>query len=101
MIGFVPWMIISIAVILVVAAWGYTRGTLGRVVPPDLERLPEAERAFAECMEERGVRPPRLAIYRDPDGDGLVIVGPDELDDRTRAVLGDCDGLLAPRFARD
>ncbi len=100
MIDFVPWMILSTVVILIVAAWGYARGTLGPSLPADLERLPEAEAAFAECLAERGVAmPPRLAIYRDPEGEGLVIIGPDELDDRTRAALTDCDRQLAARFS--
>ncbi len=100
MIDFVPWMILSTVVILVVAAWGAVRG--GLLQPgfrAGMERLPEAERAFAECFAEHGLPAPALQVYRDPEGEGLVIVGPDDLSERAQAVLADCDRRLAPRFA--
>ncbi len=102
MIDFVPWMILSTVVILVVAAWGAVRG--GLLEPgfrTGMERLPDAERAFADCFAEHGLPAPALRVYRDPGADGLVIVGPDELDERAQAVLADCDRLLAPRFAAE
>lgn len=92
-------MILSTVVVLIVAAWGAVRG--GLLEPGfrhDMERLPAAERAFADCFAEHGLPEPALKIYRDPDGDGLLIVGPDDLDERSRAVLADCDRRVAPRF---
>ncbi len=100
MIDFLPWMILSTVVILAVAGWGAVRG--GVLQPgfrTGMERVPEAERAFADCFAEHGLAPPRLEIYREPGGEGLVIVGPDDLDERSQAVLADCDRRLASGFA--
>ncbi len=100
MIDFVPWMILSTVVIVIVAAWGAVRGGVLRPgFRHDMERLPDAERAFADCFAARGLPVPRLEVYRDPDGEGLLIVGPDQLDARAQAALAECDRELAPLFS--
>ena len=91
---FIPFMILTAVVVVAVAGWGYLRS--GAAAPPR-ERVPEAERAFAECLRARGVEPPELAVYRDPAG-GLVIVGPHDLDAATRRALSECDEEIAARF---
>ncbi len=92
-------MLIVVVVVVAVAAWSARRGgPLFQALDPDLERLPAAEAAYRACMEERGVQPPDLGIFRDPEG-GLVIFGPDRLDRATQAALAECDRLLAGRFA--
>ena len=91
---FIPFMILTAVVVVLVAGWGYVRS--GGAAPQ--ERLPEAEGAFADCLRAEGVEPPPLTVYRDPGG-GLVIVGPDDLDAVTRQALSECDEELAGRFS--
>ena len=90
---FVPFMILTAVVVVLVAGWGYVRS--GGVAAQQ-ERLPEAERAFADCLRAKGVDPPQLRVFRDPDG-GLMIVGPNDLDAATRQALSDCDEEISPR----
>ncbi len=94
-------MVIVVVVVVLAAAWSARRGgPLAQAVDPNLEPLPEAEAAYRRCLEERGVPvPEELSVFRDPEGGGLIIFGPDRLDRETQAALGECDELLSPRFS--
>ena len=96
MMEFVPFMILTAVVVVLVAAWGYVRSGAAADTAPR-ERVPDAERAFADCLRANGIDPPQLAVYRDPAG-GLVILGPTHLDAATQRALSECDEELAARF---
>jgi hypothetical protein len=93
---FIPFMILTAVVVVLVAAWGYARSGAAAATAPT-ERLPDAEQDFADCLRARGIDPPALKVYRDPGG-GLVIVGPSHLDPATRQALSECDAELAARY---
>jgi hypothetical protein len=96
MLDFVPFMILTAVVVLIVAAVGAVRSGLAA---GDLEPLPEAERLFAECMAERGVQMPPIRIYRDAGSGGLVITGPGDIDPEIQEAFAVCDNLVWQHFA--
>jgi hypothetical protein len=100
MLDFIPWMIVSTVVILLIAGWGaYRSGLLGPGGLSDMERVREAEAFFADCLAEQGFRPLAIKIFRDRTDGELVIVGPPVPDDMISAFAY-CDNRVSDLYRR-
>ena len=100
MLDFVPFMLLAAIVIVAMATWGARSAGIGGDLDRDqLERLPEAEAMFRDCLREHGFTPPRVSIYRDTKEGGLVIFGDEEIPRLMQPAFAECDRQISARFA--